>query len=127
MTFPWDIFQHRGANGADRSRKASKATSPAPEKRTGRVRPPEWETALTESLQRNCVAPSEEVILHASDLYKRDLYEPLHVREQEMARLHSEITAGFSHLQALMPLAIERALSRNPWEFAHIIDHKSEE
>lgn len=88
---------------------------------------PEWKDVLTESLRSNCLAPSEEAVLHAYDLYCRDLYAPFHSRRQEMADRFSEINAEFTDLQAVIPQVIERAMARNPWEFSHIIDHDPEE
>lgn len=87
---------------------------------------PEWKDVLTESLRSNCLAPSEEAVLHAYDLYCRDLYAPFHSRRQEMADRFSELNAEFADLQAIIPGVIERAMARDPWEFSHIIDHEPE-
>jgi len=87
---------------------------------------PEWKDVLTEALRSNCLAPSEEAVLHAYDLYCRDLYAPFHSRRQEMADRFSELNAEFSDLQAIIPKVIERAMARDPWEFSHIIDHEPE-
>jgi len=88
---------------------------------------PEWRVVLTESLRRNSIAPSDEAVLHAFDLYSGDLYAPFHERRQEMAKHYAQIAAGFNELQALIPDVIERAMARDPWEFSHIIDHEPEE
>lgn len=88
---------------------------------------PEWRVVLTDSLRRNCLAPSDEAVLHAYDLYCRDLYAPFHSRRQEMADRFSELNAEFADLQAVIPRVIERAMARDPWEFSHIIDHDPEE
>jgi len=81
---------------------------------------PEWETVLTASLEQNSLAPTEEVILHAFDLYKEDVYGPHLERQHQMADLHAEIVANFASLQALVPGLIERAKSRHPFEFSQI-------
>lgn len=88
---------------------------------------PDWKNVLTESLRFNCLAPSDEAVLHAFDLYSHDLYAPFHERQQQMAGLYAGIAANFGELQALIPQVIERAMARNPWEFSHIIEHKTED
>lgn len=87
--------------------------------RPAKVRP-EWEAALTASLEQNSLAPSEEVILHAFDLYRDDLYGPFMERRREAADLFAEIVADVANLQALVPNLIERAMTRHPFEFSHI-------
>lgn len=81
---------------------------------------PEWETVLTSSLEQNSLAPTEEVILHAFDLYKNDVYGPHLERQHQQADLYAEIVADVASLQALVPGLIERALARHPFEFKHI-------
>ncbi len=90
------------------------------------IKAPEWKGVLTDSLVRNCVAPSDEAILHAFDLYCRDLYAPFYARQQEMADLFSEVNAAFADLQGIIPDVIERAMARDPFEFSHVIEHNPE-
>lgn len=91
------------------------------------IKAPEWKGVLTDSLLRNCIAPSDEAILHAFDLYCRDLYAPFYARQQEMADLFSELNAAFADLQGIIPNLIERAMARDPWEFSHVIEHNPEQ
>lgn len=85
---------------------------------------PEWERVLTASLEQNSAAPSDDAILHAFDLYCDALYAPFQERRQEMMELHGEIVADVAALQARVPDLIERAMSRHPFEFSHILEHK---
>ena len=89
--------------------------------------PQEWLLVLRESLVRNCLAPSEEAILRAYELYCEALYAPFWAREKQMANRYADIARDVAALQALFPKRFERAAARNPWEFAHLIDHNSEE
>lgn len=80
----------------------------------------EWEATLLGSLEQNNLAPSEEVILHAFDLYRECLYGPLTERRLVVADLYAEIVADVASLQALVPDLIERAMARHPFEFSQI-------
>jgi hypothetical protein len=85
---------------------------------------PEWEKTLVASLEVNNLAPSEEVILHAFDLYKDELFGPIEERRLQLTDLYSEILAEIAALKALAPDLVERAMARHPFEFSHIIEHK---
>lgn len=108
-----------------RKRKVDRNTAavPAPTPASRPVRP-EWEHVLTASLEQNCTAPPDEVVLHSFDLYRDALYAPCLERRHEMADLYVGITADIAALQASAPALVERAVARHPYEFAHIIDHK---
>ena len=86
----------------------------------------EWEEVLLESMERNALAPTDEVILHAFDLYRDILFEPVTNRRMAAANLYAEIVAKVAKLQALVPGLVERAGARHPFEFSRIIDHKEE-
>jgi hypothetical protein len=122
------IFKQRTRRSSTRHSKGRGSAETAPiGQRAGESQSPEWRVVLTESLRRNSIAPSDEAVLHAFDLYGGDLYAPFHERRQEMATHYAQIAAGFNELQALIPDVIERAMARDPWEFFHIIDHEPEE
>lgn len=87
---------------------------------------PCWEVALISSLKDNCLAPADEVILHAFDLYCEELNAPFLARQHKMAGLYSEIAVGIAQLQALAPDMVERAMARHPYELAYFIDQKKE-
>ncbi len=81
---------------------------------------PEWEATLLASLEQNNLAPSEEVILHAFDLYQESFYGPVTERRLVAADLYTEIVADVASLQALVPHLIERTLARHPFELSQI-------
>lgn len=85
---------------------------------------PEWEKTLLASLEINSLAPSEEVILHAFDQYKDDLYAPVTERRRARSELYSEILADVAGIKALAPDLVDRAMARHPFEFSHLIEHK---
>lgn len=95
--------------------------SPTPKSGTA-----EWKHVLTASLELNSMAPSDDVVLHAFDLFRDDLYGPCAERVHQMADLYAEISADVAALRALAPELIDRAMTRHPYEFAHIIDHKED-
>lgn len=80
---------------------------------------PEWENVLTSSLRENCLAPADEVILHAFDLYCDELNKPVHERQRRMAGLFSEVTTEFAQLQSLAPDMVERAAAKHRLELNH--------
>lgn len=88
---------------------------------------PEWQVALLSSMEANCIAPSEEAILHAFDLYRDELYAPIMERRLAMANLVADIAADVAGLQALVPDLIERAMARHPFEFSHIINKREQD
>jgi hypothetical protein len=88
---------------------------------------PEWEKTLVASLEANNLAPSEEVILHAFDQFKDELYGPIDERRLQLNDLYSEILADIAALKALAPDLVDRAMARHPFEFAHVIEHKEVE
>lgn len=85
---------------------------------------PEWEDVLTSSLRENCLAPADEVILHAFDLYCDELNKPVHERRRRMAGLFSEVTTEFAQLQSLAPDMVERAAAKHRLELNHFTDSK---
>lgn len=87
---------------------------------------PDWEVVLTSSLRENCLAPADEVILHAFDLYCDELNKPVHERQHRMAGLFSEVTTEFAQLQSLAPDMVERAAAKHRLELNHFTDSKGD-
>ena len=85
---------------------------------------PIWEIVLTSSLRENCLAPADEVILHAFDLYCDELNKPVHERQRRMAGMFSEVTTEFAQLQSLAPDMVERAAAKHRLELNHFTDSK---
>jgi hypothetical protein len=113
----WKLLRKRKKKPAPEKEVVEAQRPPAPRK--GR---PEWEAVLTASLEQNCLAPSEDVILHAFDLYRDELYGPFMERRRQSADTFAEIVADVASLQALVPDLIERAMARHPFEFSRLID-----
>ena len=86
----------------------------------------EWEEVLTASLKENALAPSEEVILHAFDLYCDELNAPFLERRHAMNGHLSEIVARFAKVQALAPDMVERAAAKHKLELHRFIDKKDD-
>lgn len=104
-------------------RKARPASEPAPE--TPRTTPsrkprPEWNPVLLGSLDTNNLAPSDETILHAYDLYLAELYRLIDERGLIITDLGADIVALVACLQALAPDLVERAKARHPFEFSQL-------
>jgi len=91
-----------------------------------RARKPEWQRVITSSLEQNCMAASSEAVLHAFDLYSEDLFAPCIELERRMADSFAKISAAVAELQALAPDLIDRAMSRHPYEFSHVIERKED-
>lgn len=115
-----------------RKKKASKA-SPSPEPKTKpamqvATKPdvPAWQQVLTASLKANALAPAEEVILHAYDLYCEELNAPLNERRRLMSERFSNIASGFARIQAVAPDMVERAAAKHRLELNRFVDHKEE-
>jgi hypothetical protein len=117
----WKLLRKRKKKPAPEKAAAEAQRPPAPRK--GRH---EWEAVLMASLEQNCLAPSEDVILYAFDLFRDELYGPFMERRRQSAELFADIVADVASLQALVPDLIERAMSRHPFEFSHIIEHKEQ-
>lgn len=83
----------------------------------------EWEEVLTASLRKNALAPAEEVILHAFDLYCEELNAPFNERRRLMSERFSNIAAGFARIQSLAPDMVERAAAKNRLELNRFINH----
>ena len=87
---------------------------------------PEWEQVLTASLKENSLAPSDEVILHAFDLFCDELNAPFEQRRLLMAAHFSKIAACFAQVQSLAPDMVERAAAKNRLELDRFIDKKGD-
>ncbi|AXX98086.1 hypothetical protein BAR1_09165 [Profundibacter amoris] len=87
---------------------------------------PEWEKVLTASLKENSLAPAEEVILLAFDLYCDELNAPFDQRRQVMAKHFSKIAALFAQVQSLAPDMVERAAAKHRLELDRFIEKKGE-
>ena len=100
---------------------------PEPETKVAAKRQePEWEQILTASLKENSLAPSDEVILHAFDLFCDELNAPFEQRRLLMAAHFSKIAAGFAQVQSLAPEMVERAAAKNRLELDRFIDKKGD-
>ncbi|MCB1470708.1 MAG: hypothetical protein KDK08_26955 [Rhizobiaceae bacterium] len=86
----------------------------------------EWEKVLTQSLTENALAPSEEIILHAFDLYCDELNAPFVKRRHAMNGHLSNIVASFAKVQALAPDMVERAAAKHKLELHRFIDKKDD-
>lgn len=115
--------KHTPEKNPDRSR-AEQVSETLPVSTQRRI--PEWEDVLTSSLRENCLAPADEVILHAFDLYCDELNKPVHERKRHMAGLFSEVTTEFAQLQSLAPDMVERAAAKHRLELSHFIDSKGD-
>ena len=115
-----------------RKKKATKASStPEP-----KVKPaiqvakdrqtPAWEQVLTASLKENALAPAEEVILHAFDLYCEELNAPFNERRRLMSERFSNISTGFARIQSLAPDMVERAAAKHRLELNRFVNHKGD-
>lgn len=115
-----------------RKKKASKAfPSPEPKTKpaaqvTAKRDIPAWQQVLTASLKANALAPSEEVILHAYDLYCEELNGPFNERRRLMSERFSNIASGFARIQSLAPDMVERAAAKHRLELNRFVDHKEE-
>jgi len=113
-----------------RNKKATKAHSSAEPKTKSTIQVdancevPAWQQVLTASFKANALAPSEEVILHAFDLYCEELNAPFNERRQMMSERFSNITSGFAHIQSLAPDMVERAAAKHRLELSRFVDHK---
>jgi len=87
-------------------------------------RTPVWEIVLTTSLKENALAPADEVILHAFDLYCDGLNAPFEERRRLMNERFSRIAAGFARVQSLAPDMVERAAAKHRLELDRFIDKK---
>lgn len=104
-------------------RKARPASGPEPE--SPRTAPPqkptpEWNPVLFGSLKANNLAPSEETILHAYDLFLGELYRLIDERKIIITDLDADIVALVARLWALAPEFFERAIARYPSEFSQL-------
>lgn len=83
-----------------------------------------WEDVLTQSLKENALAPSDEVILHAYNLYCDELNAPFVKRRRAMNERFSNVIAEFAALQALAPDMIERAAAKHRLELDRFLEKK---
>ena len=112
MWLVWKLLRRGKKKPAPPETPVEPASSP-PAARRGT---PEWEAVITESLVLNCIAPSEETILHAYDLFRDDLYGSAMERRHRMADLYADIVAGVGLLNALAPGLIERVMALHAFE-----------
>ncbi|WP_171136509.1 hypothetical protein [Ruegeria sp. HKCCC1038] len=85
---------------------------------------PAWQQVLTASLKANALAPSEEVILHAYDLYCEELNAPFNERRRLMSERFSNIASGFARIQSLAPDMVERAAAKHRLELNRFVENK---
>lgn len=100
----------------------STAENPA----TTRNGAPRWQYVLTQSLTENALAPSEEVILHAFDLYCDALNAPFLERRRAMNERFSNVVTNFAELQAMAPDMVERAAAKHRLELNRFIVKKDD-
>lgn len=79
----------------------------------GDVGPPpaNWKEMITAPLEMNCLAPSDEAIGLAYDLFCEELFAPFQAREADMAALYADVLGGVGDLQLLAPDLLEEVLS----------------
>lgn len=104
-------------------RKGRPPSDPAPEapgKTPSRKPKPEWNPVLLGSMETNNLAPSEETILYAYDLFLAELYCLVDERSLIITNLRADIVALAARLNALAPDLVERAMARHPFEFSQL-------
>lgn len=116
-----------------RKKKKASKVSPSPEPKAkpatqvaAKRDVPAWQQVLTASLKANALAPSEEVILHAYDLYCEELNAPFNKRHQLMSERFSNIASGFARIQSLAPDMVERAAAKHRLELNRFVVNKGD-
>lgn len=82
------------------------------------INPPDWKEMITAPLEMNCLAPSNEALGAAFDLYCDVLLAPFQARKADMAALYAEILGGIADLQILAPDLLDEVLSPDQEEQA---------
>lgn len=75
------------------------------------ITPPDWKALITESMDANCLAPSDEALGLAFDHYCDLVDAPFQAREAEMAAFYADILGGIADLQVLAPDVLEEILA----------------
>lgn len=75
------------------------------------IAPPDWKALITESMDANCLAPSDEALGLAFDHYCDLVDAPFQAREAEMAAYYADILGGIADLQVLAPDVLEETLA----------------
>lgn len=71
----------------------------------------DWHDLITKPMEDNCLAPSDEALGLAYDLYCETLDAPFHDSEAEMADHYAEIMGGIADLQIIAPELLDEILS----------------
>lgn len=90
-----------------------------------RATEPEWKRVLLDSLRRNNLAPSGDVILHSFDLFDDQLNEPGRKRGGVIAELFADILSDVALLRGLVPDLIEQTIAHSPYAFSQVM-HQTE-
>lgn len=80
------------------------------------INPPDWKDLITAPIEANCLAPSDEALGAAFDLYCDALAAPFRLNEAAMAELYAEVTGGIADLQIIAPDLLEGILSSDQKE-----------
>lgn len=80
------------------------------------INTPDWRTMITAPLELNCLAPSDEALGVAFDLYSDAVAAPFHDRHADMATLYADILGGIADLQIIAPDLLEEILSPDEQE-----------
>jgi len=75
------------------------------------INPPDWRSMITEAMEENCLAPSDEALGLAFDLYSDELFEPFAEQHAEMAAITADIVGGIADLQIIAPDLLDEVLS----------------
>lgn len=82
------------------------------------VNPPDWKSLITAPMEANCLAPSDEALGLAFDLYCDVLAAPFNERQADMATLYADIFGGIGDLQIIAPDLLEDVMSPDEEEYA---------
>lgn len=75
------------------------------------IAPPDWRAMITEPMETNSLAPSDEALGFAFDLYSDEFLEPFAEQHAEMAAITADIVGGIADLQIIAPDLLDDVLS----------------
>ncbi|MEP3296781.1 MAG: hypothetical protein ABJO27_09940 [Pseudoruegeria sp.] len=75
------------------------------------INPSDWRAMITAPMEANCLAPSDEALGAAFDLYCDALAAPFRLNDAAMAELYAEVVGGIADLQIIAPDLLEGILS----------------
>jgi len=119
------LFKHKAKGKHNKKTKPHPQTKAEAKSTAIAPRKADWKTPLTASLDQNCIAPSEDAILYASEIFFDELNAPIVTLETELASLYADLVDHVAALNALAPDMMERAISHNAIDLIH--SNKNEE